>query len=202
MAAPFVGDRSLQMHKEGDENVAKLDAMTTYEMVRAQDARAFRNLRNIDKADHQRGQVMSAFDFINRLQVACPRAVVIPIGPKKAHYGVVMLDKFQLIARGDFPNMIEWSRLQPWQEKLPERGKVFKDAKNGVPYEAFEPGMPFEKVVHTSWIEVERGWRTILIKYIKARLISDAEAIRLFGAPDRASWAALLAHVDGVGLGI
>lgn len=202
MAAPFVGDRSLAMHKEGDAFHEKQALATTYEMARAQDERAFRHVPNPNDFNHQKGRILSSFTFIEKLQTVCPRAVLVPLGGSKAHYGIAMLDKFQLICRGEFPTMIEWSQLVPWQEKLPVAGKTFKDNDTGVPYEAYEPGMPFEKVVHTSYMEVQRGWRTVLIRYIKAGLISDTDAVRLFGMPDRASWGALLAHVDAEGMGI
>lgn len=202
MAAPFVGERSLTIHKEGDAFHQKLHVESTYDMARTQDERAFRYVEAPNEFNHQKGRIMLSVAFMQKLQTVCPRAVVVPIGPTKAHYGLGMLDKFQLICRGEFPEMIEWSQLIPWQDKLPVRGKIFKDSDTGVPYEAYEPGMPFERVVHTSYMEVQRGWRTILIRYIKARLISDTDAVRLFGLPDRGSWGALLAHVDSEGTGI
>lgn len=202
MAAPFVGERALDMHETGDAFHQKLHDESTYGMARAQDKRAFRHVEAPNEFNHQKGLIMSSFTFIQKLQTMCPRAVVVPIGPDKAHYGLGMLDKFQLICRGEFPEMIEWSQLIPWQDKLPVRGKIFKDSDTGVPYEAYEPGMPFERVVHTSYMEVQRGWRTILIRYIKAGLISDTAAVRIFGLPDRGSWSALLSHVNSEGIGI
>jgi hypothetical protein len=64
--------------------------------------------------------------------------------------------------------------------------------KGGHLVEHFSPEIPPMQLRHSSFEEIQRGWRTILLRYIMSNITTVAAVEEVFGRPNRASWAVLL----------
>ena len=197
MAAPFVGERSEQFHRKGDQLVKNRSLLSGQMLERMQDARQLKAaLVDPHDPEAQYGKILHAYDFMRALQTIVPGAYLKPAGKKAALYCVRFMDQDVEICGGGFPHLPEWSILEPFYEEFPTiSNKVVEADDGGIPTEVFTPEMdPFQRV-HTSSIEVVRGWRTILARYIIPGYTNETAAEQLFGLTDRASWAALMGHL-------
>lgn len=95
----------------------------------------------------------------------------------------------EVIAVGDWPWMPEWSVFDEVLEELPVYSPEKTTSKEGYEVELFKPGDPVMEILPTSFREVHRGWRTVLMRLIQAGYVSTTTIENVFGIPNRASWA-------------
>ena len=96
------------------------------------------------------------------------------------------------VCPGEWPWMPEWSVLETVMQQLPAHSPEFVFTKEGYKVEHFRPGIPTMVETPVSFREVERGWRTVLMRLIINKYLTLDAAEREFGVGNRAAWAATL----------
>lgn len=153
---------------------------------------------NYDATNHevQAGRVLTAEAFFKRLKKLLPNAYGVrhPRFEHKSVFGLVLPDGTQVhVSPGEFPNMPEWSILEVRQKLVPVVSPHKLHTGDGIPIEYF-PYRELEPMAlaDADVFEIARGWRTILVYFIKKGYLSLELVEQEFGVGDRASWAALL----------
>ena len=144
--------------------------------------------------EKQKGTGLMTIEFHRRLKKLIPSICV------ERHSKIIGKCVFWLgnglmreqVCPGEWPWMPEWSVLETVMQELPAHSPEFVRTKEGYKVEIFRPGIPTMMKVPVSFKEVERGWRTILMRLILNRKLTFDVAEREFGAGDRAAWAATL----------
>ena len=96
------------------------------------------------------------------------------------------------VCPGEWPWMPEWSVLETVVQELPAHSPEFLLTKEGYKVEHFRPGIPTMIRTPVGFREIERGWRTVLMRLILDNQLSLDAAEREFGVGNRASWASTL----------
>ena len=152
-----------------------------------------KNAKPTDK-EFQKGNGLMTVEFQRRLKKLVPGICV------ERHSTIIGKCVFWLgnglmreqVCPGEWPWMPEWSVLETVTQQLPAHSPEFVRTKEGYKVEIFRPGIPAMREVPVSFKEVERGWRTILMRLILNRQLTLDAAEREFGVGNRAAWAATL----------
>ena len=185
-----LGD-SLGKQKERVEVAGKHLQLDYKQLEKAPDAKP------TDK-EHQKGTGLMAIEFHRRLKKLVPSIRV------HRHSTIISKCVFWLgdglareqVCPGEWPWMPEWSVLETVMQELPAHSPEFLTTKEGYKIEHFRPGIPAMMKVPVSFREVERGWRTILMRLILNRQLTlDAAEIE-FGVGNRAAWASTLKQYE------
>ena len=138
----------------------------------------------------QMGSSMFTRDFVKKLKPILP-SLVWEVHPKKKDKSL-FYHHDKLITIGDFPWMPEWSVFQQSYERLPAHSPDTIITKEGYEVEYFHPGVPTMETVAVGFFEVNRGWRTVLLRLFLNGLLNVTQVENIFGKGNRASWAATL----------
>ena len=149
--------------------------------------------------EHQKGNGLMTVEFHRRLKKLVPNLYV--------HQHSTILGKCifwlgsgltrEQVCPGEWPWMPEWSVLETVTQELPAHSPEFLTTKEGYKVELFRPGIPAMIETPVSFREVERGWRTILMRLVLNRQLALDAAEREFGAGNRAAWASTLKMYEG-----
>lgn len=145
--------------------------------------------KSVANADRQAGRKMSATEFINKLRKINPDIVLEPhpgvsapvetafhrLNKDKAclHLTIGGSKQFLMVCEGDY--MPEWTVMDT---------RVIKKPDASSPDGMWKPA-------EIPWHCVKRGWREVLIRLIRMRIVSLEPVEKVFGAGDRSSWKTL-----------
>lgn len=155
-----------------------------------------RSGRDITDLDLQKGSSLFASEFCKKLKPLMPE-MTWQVHPTKSDK-LIILNRGELAVIGDYPWMPEWSVFEESYETLPARSPEFMETKEGYNVEYFHPGIPTMKKVAVGYFEVNRGWRTVLMRLILNKHVNLVATEKVFGRGNRASWAVTL-EFYGVG---
>ena len=180
----------------GDQLGQEKERVKTAGIALQDDYKAYEKSRGAEPTskEHQKGHGLMTVEFHRRVKKLVPNLYV------HQHSTVISKCVFWLgndrnreqICPGEWPWMPEWSVLETVMQQLPAHSPEFLMTKEGYKVEHFRPGIPTMIETPVSFREIERGWRTILMRLILSRQLSLDAAELEFGVGDRAAWATTL----------
>ena len=177
--------------KVGDHLELRSEKVRAATKVALQDYTAFeRSAENPTIPERQKGNPLTTIKFVNKVKKILPYVHWVLNPHHSDKFGLFL--KGKQFTSGEYPSMPEWSILEITYEEMPTISPETFTTKEGFKRELFHPGIPPMQRTPAGFREVKRGWRTILLRLIKARLLSLETVEQEFGIGNRASWAATL----------
>ena len=141
--------------------------------------------------ERQKGQQMMTQDFVARLKRLLPEMYWF-LNPD--HDNIAIFRHGLTSVPGMFPVMPEWSIVKFFYEEMPVEATKHIETAEGYKIPVYTPDTPPSQLVPTSFLEVERGWRTVLMRFIQEGKVSLVQVEKSFGFGNRASWAKTLKY--------
>ena len=184
--------QSIMRLAQGDEIYRSRQKVFDEKKHRTQEVKAFdASSDDPTNRERQKGKQMMTQEFIGKLKRLLPDLYWF-LNPEHDNIAVIRHGLTSVPCM--WPVMPEWSVVKFFFEEMPVEATKHILTAEGYKIPVYTPDTPPAQMEPTSFLEIERGWRTVLMRFVQEGKITLTAVEQVFGYGERASWAKTLKY--------